>query len=86
MTDGNSRIDSELNLEKNMDDWMLYARDLVKLKEKLEKFLQFAAKKNLKLKTKKFVLALSWSLGGLSLLWRRPRIRNSSLSLLMASE
>ena len=86
MTDGNSRIDSELNLEKNMDDWMLYARDLVKLKEKLEKFLQFAAKKNLKLKTKKFVLALSWSLGGLSLLWRRQRIRNTRLSLWQAND
>ena len=39
-----------------MDDRMLHARNMVKLKDKLEKFLQFAAKKNLKLKTKKFVI------------------------------
>ena len=40
---------------KNMDDWMLHAR-MVELEEKLEKYLQFTAKKNLKLKTKKFVI------------------------------
>ena len=41
---------------KNMDDWVLHARNLDELEEKLEKFSQFAAKKNLKLKTKKFVI------------------------------
>ena len=49
---------------KNMDDWMLYARDMVKLEEKLEKFLEFAAKKNLKLKTKKFEIGSQVEFGG----------------------
>ena len=35
MTDGDSRIESELNIVKNMDDWMLYARDNDELEEKL---------------------------------------------------
>ena len=57
LTDGDTRIDFELNIVKNMDDRMLHARNMVKLKDKLEKFLQFAAKKNLKLKKKKFVIS-----------------------------
>ena len=41
MTNGDSsRTDSDLKIVKNMDDWMLYGRDMVK-------FLQFAARKNL---------------------------------------
>ena len=44
MTDGDSRIASQLNIVKNMDDWMLYTKDMNELEEKLEKFLQFAAK------------------------------------------
>ena len=64
ITNGDSRIDSERNIVKNMDDWMLYARTMVALEEKLEKFLQFAAKKNLKLKTKKFMIAPKWRLVG----------------------
>ena len=43
LRDGDSRIDSELNIVKNMDDWMLYARTMVALEEKLEKFLLSAA-------------------------------------------
>ena len=39
-----------------MDDWMLHARNLIELEQKLETFLQFAASKNLKLKTKKFII------------------------------
>ena len=35
---------------------MLHARNMIELEQKLEKFLQFAATKNLKLKTKKFVI------------------------------
>ena len=64
LTDGDDRIDSELNIVKNMDDWMLHARNMVELEKKLKKFLQLAAKKNLKLQTKKS-LASRWSLVGL---------------------
>ena len=39
-----------------MDDWMLHARNLIELEQKLETFLQFAASKNLKLKTKKYIV------------------------------
>ena len=60
LRDGDSRIDSELNIVKNMDDWMLFARNMVEL----EKFLQFAAKKNLKLKTKQFVIGSQVEFGG----------------------
>ena len=35
---------------------MLCVRDMNVLEEKLENFLQFATKKNLKVKTKKFVI------------------------------
>ena len=45
MTDRDSKIDSQLIIVKNMDDWVLYARDMNENEEKLEKFLQFAAKK-----------------------------------------
>ena len=31
LTDGDARIDTDLNLIKNMDDWMLHARNLVEL-------------------------------------------------------
>ena len=55
LTDGDARIDSKLNIVKNMDDWMSHARNMVELEKKLEKFLQFSAKKNLRLKTKKYV-------------------------------
>ena len=36
--------------------WLLYVTDMDELEEKLKKFLQFAAEKNLKTKTKKFVI------------------------------
>ena len=35
LTDGDARIDSELNIVKNMDDWMLHARNMVELEKKL---------------------------------------------------
>ena len=35
---------------------MLYVTDMDELEEKLKKFLQFAAEKNLKTKTKKFFI------------------------------
>ena len=47
-----------------MDDWMLHARNLIELKQKLEKFVQFAASKNLKLKTKKFIDGNEVEFGG----------------------
>ena len=56
LTDGNSRIDEFLNLIKNMYDWMLHARNLEELEQKLVKFLELAASKNLKLKMKKFMV------------------------------
>ena len=31
LTDSDARIDSELNIVKNMDDWMLHARNMVEL-------------------------------------------------------
>ena len=47
---------------KNM--LMLYVRGMDKLEEKLENSLQFAAKKNKKLKTKKFVIGSQVEFGG----------------------
>ena len=47
MTDGDARVDNELHIVKNMDDWLLYGRDLQELEEKLVKFLKFAETKNL---------------------------------------
>ena len=42
LTDGNSRIDSQLNISKNMDDFMLYGKDEAKLEQKLEHFMKYA--------------------------------------------
>ena len=67
LTDGDARIDTELNIVKNMDDWMLHARNMIELEQKLEKFLQFAATKSLKLKTKKFFIGSEVEFGGLVL-------------------
>ena len=41
MTDGDSRLDSQLNIAKNMEDFLLYGRNLKELQENLEKFLSF---------------------------------------------
>ena len=64
LTDVDARIDTELNILKNMDDWMLDAWNMVELEQKLEKFLQFADKKTLKLKTKTFVIGSKVEFGG----------------------
>ena len=64
MTDGDARIDDELHIVKNMDDWLLYARNLQELEEKLIKFLKFAETKNLKLKKKKFVIGSELEIEG----------------------
>ena len=48
MTDGDSRLDSQLNIVKNMDNFLHYGRNLKELQEKLEKFPALAAEKNLK--------------------------------------
>ena len=62
--DNRSRPVSELQILKNMDDWLLYARDLQELEEKLIKFFEFAKTKNLKLKKKKFVIGSELEFGG----------------------
>ena len=64
MPDGDSRLDSQLNIVKNMDDFLLYGRNLLELQDKLEKFLSFADEKNLKLKTKKFIIGSQVEFGG----------------------
>ena len=56
LTEGNSRINSELSILKNMDDYLIHARTLEDLEKKLEKFMEFAKKKNLKLNPKKFFI------------------------------
>ena len=35
LTDGDARIDSKLNIVKNMDVWMSHARNMVELEKKL---------------------------------------------------
>ena len=64
LTDGNSRLDSELAILKNMDNFLLYRRTLEDLKKKLEKFMEFAEKKKLKLNPKKFFLSEEVEFGG----------------------
>ena len=36
LTYGDARIDTDFNLIKNMDDWMLHAKNLVELKQKTQ--------------------------------------------------
>ena len=69
LTDGDARI----------DDWMLHAKNLVELEQKLEKFLQFAASKNLKLKTKKFIVGSEVEFGGTVL--TVEKVKNQDLIL-----
>ena len=52
LTDGNSRIDSELAILKNMDVYLLYGTDMEDLEKK-----KFAQEKNLKLNPKKFFIS-----------------------------
>ena len=49
---------------KNVDEFLLYGSKMQELKQKLGKFLSFAAEKNLKLKTKKFIIASEADFGG----------------------
>ena len=65
LTDGNSRIDSELQILKNMDDFMLFGRSLEELEEKIEKFMEFAKEKNLKLNPRKFFISEEVEFGGI---------------------
>ena len=55
LTDGDTRFDE--NTLNNMDNLMIFADSLPHLKEKVEEFLMFAQKKNLKLKTSKFPIS-----------------------------
>ena len=77
MTDGDSRLDSQLNIAKNMEDFLLYGRNLKELQENLEKFLSFASEKNLKLKTKKFIIGSQVEFRGCVL--TAEKIRNEEL-------
>ena len=58
LTDGNSRIDSELQILKNMDDFLIFGQDMEELEKKLEKFMEFAKEKNLKLNPRKFFISV----------------------------
>ena len=57
LTEGNVRLDSQLAILKNMDDFLLYGVTLDDLEKKLEKFMEFAKSKNLKLNPKKFFIS-----------------------------
>ena len=54
MTDGDSRIDNERNIVKNMDDFFLYGCDEEELKKP----------RNLKLKLNKFIIGFEVESGG----------------------
>ena len=56
MTDGDSRIDSKLNIVINMDDFLLYGRSKTEQNKKFGKCMTFAAEKNLKLKPNKNII------------------------------
>ena len=77
MTVGDSRLDRQLNIVKNMDNFLLYERNLKEIQEKLEKFLSFAAEKNLKLKTKKLTIRSQVEVGGSVL--TAERVKNEEL-------
>ena len=72
MTDGDISLDSQLNIMKNMDYLLLYGRNLKELQEKLEKFLSFAAEKNLKLKMNKLIIRSQVEFG----VWRAEKVKN----------
>jgi hypothetical protein len=63
LTDGSMRRDISGAL-KNMDDILLYGRDLKELKDKLENFLSFSREKNLKLKPSKWQISEQVEFGG----------------------
>ena len=64
LTDGNARLDSELAILKNMDNFLVYRATLEDLEKKLEKFMEFAKKKNLKLNPKIFFILEQVEFGG----------------------
>ena len=47
-----------------MDDFLLYGATLEDLEKKLEKFMEFAKKKNIKLNPKKFFISEEVEFGG----------------------
>ena len=55
LTDGTMRYDESVSI-KNMDDILLYGRSLEELQKKLEVFIGYCDKKNLKLKPLKMVI------------------------------
>ena len=57
LTDGNSRIDSELAILQNIDDYLLYGTDMEDLEKKIDKFMKFAQEKNRKLNPRKFFIS-----------------------------
>ena len=63
LIDGNARLGSQLAILKNMDDFLLYGVTLEDLEQKLEKFMQFAKSKNLKLNPKKLFISEVNSVG-----------------------
>ena len=64
LTDDNARISRTLNMLKNMDDWMLHAKNIQELETKLVKFLEFCKSKNLKLKRSEFMIGSEIEFGG----------------------
>ena len=64
LTDGDARLNSDLAILKNMDDFLLYGVTLEDLEQKLIKFMEFAKSKNLKLNPKKFFVSEEVEFGG----------------------
>ena len=60
LTDGDERLNSELTILKNMDDFLT----LEDLEKKLIKFMEFAKSKNLKLNPKIFFISEEVEFGG----------------------
>ena len=64
LTDGSVRIDSELGVTKNMDDFLIGARTLDELEAKITKLLQYFEKINLKLAPSKVEIGRCVTFGG----------------------
>ena len=75
LTDGNSRIDRDLAILKNMDDYLLYGTDMADLEKKIDKFMRFAQEKNLKLNPKKFFISEDVEFGGSTVVLRNAKMK-----------
>ena len=64
ITDGNTKLDEQFNVLKNIDDFCVYGRTLEDLEVQIKKIIKLCRRINLKLAPSKFSLSTGVKFGG----------------------